>query len=251
MGLDVYLVHATDWQQVETAREAYDKETEEIYERHPDDQHARDAERAALQDRLGLGEWGDHPDQTSIEVDSKLYPDHMFKVGYFRSSYNNGGINTVLSDMGVPGLYEIFLPGDEYRFTPSWDESLARVDAAIALFDKTVAFGAFGAFFVDAYDREIDSKVKAIGVFKKQLEEHKEAGFRAYSCRDGEFYLDGIEIVAVIPGRSYFHDGAYVIFERDRESLEWYRNALEIVRETIYWILEQQDPRNYRLEWSS
>jgi hypothetical protein len=202
---------------------------------------------------MGLDVYLANATSGEIQIDSTLYPDHMFKIGYFRSSYNNSGINTVLGDIGIPSLYEIFLPGDAYTFTPDWQAALERTDSAISAFDAAVSQGVFGAFFVSAYDYNVASNADAICVFKQQLrkQEEHDMGFRSFSNREGYFCLDGTEIVAVIPGKGFFANGAYVVFERDRESLEWYRHALEIVRETIQHVLAQEDPTNYHLEWSS
>src|SRR6185295_11284101 len=76
--------------------------------------------------KLGLDKDGEHPGKVKIEIDSALYPDHMFKIGYLRSSYNDEGINRVLRNAGLHDLSEIFQPGERYAFRPDWDEALAR-----------------------------------------------------------------------------------------------------------------------------
>ena len=39
-------------------------------------------------------------------MDSVKYPLHLFKIGYFRSSYNTNGYNSVVSDLIGKSLYE-------------------------------------------------------------------------------------------------------------------------------------------------
>lgn len=63
------------------------------------------------------------------EKDSKTYPKHYFKVGYLRSSYNDGGINSILRAAIGKDLYTIFkdeAAKDEYKFVPDWQASLER-----------------------------------------------------------------------------------------------------------------------------
>ena len=51
----------------------------------------------------------------SMEQPSALHPDHLFQRGYFRSSYNESGINSLLASVELPTLYDIFEPdGDVY-----------------------------------------------------------------------------------------------------------------------------------------
>src|SRR5690606_13005631 len=70
--------------------------------------------------------------------DSALHPENIFKVGYFRSSYNSSGINSVLYNIGVPTLNDIFLPEghDSYYVVPDWEQSLASCTEAIKKLDE-------------------------------------------------------------------------------------------------------------------
>src|SRR5882672_9079589 len=49
-----------------------------------------------------------------IEIDSTVHPKHMFKIGYLRSSYNDGGINRILQDRIGRDLGDIFNPDEDY-----------------------------------------------------------------------------------------------------------------------------------------
>ena len=64
---------------------------------------------------------------TYVEFLSRKYPDHLFKIGYFRSSYNESGINYVLESRGLPTLWTVFdaKPGE---FVPDWEKSLERAN---------------------------------------------------------------------------------------------------------------------------
>lgn len=65
-----------------------------------------------------------------IEENSKVYPDHMFKIGYLRSSYNDGGINSILRNRLGKDLYYIFgVPdrgGEDCHIKVDWPASLKR-----------------------------------------------------------------------------------------------------------------------------
>jgi hypothetical protein len=251
MGLDVYLYYAPCWEAVELSEEGFNNTVEEIYGQE-ENRDAAYQQCKDLEEEMGLQN-GTHPDRESIEIDSTLYPDHMFKIGYFRSSYNNGGLNNVLRNMGVTNLYDIFLPANEYEFIPDWSACLNRVQEAIRQFDSKVREGVYGASFVTIYDvNDVSSEEDAIALFVKHRDNHESCGFRSYSCRDGAFRLDGEEIVALIPGKNIIGSiGVYAVWERNRENLEWYRHSLEIVQETIEWVLNRDNPQNYKLAWSS
>jgi hypothetical protein len=68
-------------------------------------------------------------DDSTINIDSTTQPDHLFKIGYFRSSYNNAGINAYVNRLLCkPGLYHIFPEGndDSGFFRPDWAGARAR-----------------------------------------------------------------------------------------------------------------------------
>jgi len=107
MGLDVYLYRCADRAKAKALEEQYETESSAIWEAITGDrkyEECSDAEKdearaqtKALAERLGLGEWGDNPACEKVELPSTKYPDHYFKVGYWRSSYNGAGINSILT----------------------------------------------------------------------------------------------------------------------------------------------------------
>jgi hypothetical protein len=42
-----------------------------------------------------------------VEEPSAKYPEHYFKIGYFRSEYHENGINDVLDRLGLPNLIDV------------------------------------------------------------------------------------------------------------------------------------------------
>ena len=65
-----------------------------------------------------------------IDIPSEKYPDHYWKIGYFRSSYNSGGINSVCRDNNIPDMYSVFDMTDNFGnyFLPNWEECLKRAE---------------------------------------------------------------------------------------------------------------------------
>lgn len=113
----------------------------------------------------------------------------MFKIGYFRSSYNSGGINRVLANMGLPTLDEIMGANDNYVFQPNWKKALENVESVI-------------------------EQLKTNGAYRVELGER---------------------------------DCTYVVTESDNS---WYIQALEIVKETIQYVLNSETEEQYYLHWS-
>lgn len=97
----------------------------------------------------------------------------------------------------------------------------------------------------------IKSEKEALDVFMKNLEREHSEGMESYSNAEGEFYLDKpLEVVAMIPGKTKIfkeRDCVYVITKSENE---WYVQALEIVRDTIKYVLSQENKNQYYLRWS-
>jgi hypothetical protein len=263
MGLDVYLKRCDDLAGAK-AREALmsefeDKLWEEVGGWSDATEAQKDLIRAKVKVRqaeLNLGEYGEANEIEGIEIDSALHPESMFKIGYLRSSYNSGGINSVLGRIGCPDLYDIFEPGDEYNFTPDWLQAQARVTVAIdritevmssefAKYDVTTVTAGLGG------SGAVGSAGEALEVFKKQLEAKKGNSFTAYGCREGDFWLDGITICGVIPN-SGFGGGVHLVTRNDsgESNLQWYKDALEVTKEMIDYVLAKPNPNTYYLSWS-
>lgn len=263
MGLDVSLKYCTNFADAK-ARETLGSEREDAlwegtggYEKTTDAQRNEiRAKTKAIYKELNLDEYGSSEDITSIEMDSTKHPEHMFKVGYLRSSYNSGGINSVLKRIDCNDLYDIFQPGDEYSFTPDWAGAQARVDDAIAALAKHMTSEMSKYDVVTITDLMGTGGVKdageALAVFKQQLETRAPNSFKSYGCREGDFYLDGLTVCGIIPNRG-FGGGVHLITRNDSEesNLKWYFEALEVTKEMIDYVLAQKDPENYYLNWSA
>lgn len=268
MGLDIYLYRSElPFSEIEPIEKEYSDFTAALWaaEDKPWDQYT-EAEKDAIHDadkakaeELGLGEYGQHPARVEINIPSPTHPDGMFTIGYFRSSYNEGGMESVLEAQGIGGLHYIFgNDGHEYEFIPDWEASLVRARESLV---KTAALQVsgevFGATFVDGFTN-VDSQAQALEVFKAQWATHKPKGepdpngwdMTSYSCYDGNFWMRGFEVFGAISGRNILGTrGTWLIFKRD---LQWYVDALEVVVETIQYVLDNPLPEGqfYYFNWS-
>jgi hypothetical protein len=209
----------------------------------------------------------DAPDalQEKLEEVSALHPKHYFKRGYFRSSYNSGGINSVLRRMLDSGheLYWVFGDPQDYIVTPDWHACLDRARSLLAEYHEAAAKSAgidVMRFEANAFSHPselVGSEKQALDVFLR--ERARESPCDHYSNRDGSFLLRDrvLRVRGVIPGVHESFAGAgmpccYLVVEEDpNPDGDFYEQAIEIVVETIEWVLAQPDPASYILHWSS
>lgn len=208
---------------------------------------------------LGLNEWGCHKDGVeSIEMNSTKYSDHYFKIGYFRSSYNSGGIERILRNMGLPTMKDIFEYDGEYCFQPDWVQALINVKILINDFKEK---GAYRVRSVQANifgGTNIGSEKEALDAFLVELKREEEYNQKnpnrekfKYSNSTGEFSInEPLKVLALIPGTYNIigeRECVYVVTESDNT---WYIQALEIIQETIEWVLSKENKEQYYLHWS-
>lgn len=72
---------------------------------------------------------------------SKKYPEHLFRIGYIRSSYNEAGINHYLADRGLPTLYDIFDKDNQksYFVKVDWNAALAKAKGLLDAYRAQMA----------------------------------------------------------------------------------------------------------------
>lgn len=257
MGLDVFLYKDSDLEGTKLKiRQCEDKE-EELYKKGYDSMNKEERDEAeglytkfALS--LGLDKYGGSISDC-IEIDSSLYPDHLFKIGYFRSSYNRAGLNRVMDVMGMPTLYDIFNDNNEYMFSPSWRNALIEVNKALVLLDeyeKTDANMYTPVYISDNSvfgDKVHFKEEEALDVFLEEI--NKDHSFNsAYQSKNGYFDPRGVKVFGIMPGRDAFSTGVVIIIEKDDD--DWYYHAYEIVKETIEYVLSKPNPEHYYLAWS-
>lgn len=189
------------------------------------------------------------------EADSTTDPSHLFKRGYFRSSYNGGGFNIVMERCGCPSLYAIFQPPENTsRFTPDWQTALARAQVALEQYREHLASPAGGHVveFLAFKDNKITSEREALQAFVQEV--LKPPPFDAYSNKVGHFWHNGAKLKAAIPGAmSWIGPGLFLVFEHKppEGQRDWYETALLIVIETIEYVLASGAPDEFSLYWSA
>lgn len=251
MGLDVSLYHNTDQKKVKELNKR-DNENWKLFK-----EDMPQIEKDKINKRSDTIRQQIEKYEKRIEMPSEKYPDHLFKIGYFRSSYNDGGIERVFTRMlGHNLLYTIFDVDEDNTFRGDWHIVLDRAKDMLAewknfLKDKD---NLYECYFIgtNIFIKEpiVTSEHQALEIFKKEL--HKSKNLGNYSFREGEFFLkDPLLVEAVIPGKGILaSDGCYLIFKTKQENLDWYTQAVEIVLETIEYVLRQEDTENYYLYFS-
>lgn len=267
MGLDIYLYRYENRTETEAVESQYQKQSEANweavgkYETLSDDiKESLRAKDKALSTSLGLND-GSDPRKEKIKLPHPKYSDHYFKIGYFRSSYNDSGINNVLRNLDVPGLYEIMGRDrdEDYVFAPDWEMSLIRVNEAIELLKTKPNFRCFDVGSNELSDHKLPSSEQE--ALNKFIKDHlsREQSMDGYSNIDGVFFpTKGIKVFALIPGMKQSLFGSlkslniprpttFVVTEGENE---WYVQALEIVRDTIQYVIDKTDKDKYFLHWS-
>lgn len=254
MGLDVYLYKYDDKPVTEALEAEYQAEVEKIwfgksYDRLSKEEQAELSERGyAVATRLGLGKYGSDEKLThGIELPSAKHPDHFFKIGYFRSSYNAGGIDSVLESKIGTNLDQIMGAGDSYKFQPDWQVSRDRAEAALAAFNAAITKSPFRAFAVSIRSVGVSNEEGALAVFNEQMS--KQVGFKSFSNRDGDFFLEGQQVFGLVSGRDILGFPCVYMVTKD-DGLAWYSQALEIVIETCDFALTSPDIAKLWLHWS-
>jgi len=156
MGLDVYLKWYDDYDAVQAKESAASKKSEEIWAEYPKYDECTEEQKNEARDRIhewnrdhGVDEWGSVDDEGQakrIEEPSTIDPDHMFKIGYFRSSYNDGGLNSIMQEqLGGRDLYWVFQPPEdrEYCFCPDWAIARGRINQLVSEWKEKLEDGCF------------------------------------------------------------------------------------------------------------
>jgi hypothetical protein len=264
MGLDVYLYRYENYADTTQREQTYERESEAVWSRvsgglkyeqltETQKEQARSA-AATVAVALGLDNCGsDESGKTKIEIDSAKYPQHYFKVGYFRSSYNDAGIDRVLEARIGTDLAAICGYTSEYAFQPDWLSMRSLAERALADLKTANQKRPFRAVSVSPNpfggSTFAKSEAAALDVFDKvRARQHSDG---AFGCQDGDFWLgDPLKVRGAIAGDGSFGPCMYLVYEDSADNLAWYEQALEIVIETADYVLAQADPQKFWLHWS-
>lgn len=274
MGLDVYLYRYENHAATVAIEERAEAESERVWaevragrEYDALSEGDKDAARAAVAEwnaAHGLDEWGsDETTKQKIEHDSAKYPEHMFKIGYLRSSYNSSGINSLLRDRTGKDLHFIFFGEEErydYHVVPDWEACRVRALEALEAFRAyNRENGSYRVMREQCVDLgAVKNEADALRVWqehrKRNAGQSRDGFGDWYSSREGTFTRgEPLRAVAIMVGIGEFMrlPTAYVVYEAGDEDAAWYEQALEITLEMIEWVLGQPDPEKYVLHWSS
>lgn len=291
MGLDVYLKYSKDFDDAKAREEEYEERITELWnnicgkDTKYEDVSEEDKELYREQARLvaaelNLGEYGVATSVVDVNPPQNFNgyeppEDHIFQIGYFRSSYNSAGINSQSRVHGFMSLYDIFPEAegaDEYHLKIDWEAALERAEAAIESIKEAGLKRPGNIFVVEVSslrpDSEITDEASAIAAYR---EHYMRWGRNAnndmwsnsnYSNNEGYFAPKGMNVKALIVGtRSFLGQqipATYAICEQPEEDdgdqfdyFAWAQEAYEMVKLTIEYVLAQDDPENYRLAWSA
>lgn len=282
VGLDVYLYECEDREKAKAAEKSAEDERDKNWNaggKKYEDITATERDEITAKNKLVDEKFGivdyNHESCTKIEVDSKNYPDHLFKIGYLRSSYNGSGFNNIMTRRGLKTLYDIFLPGERYEFVPDWKATLDRANDALDEYKKFLAspVGKYDVFTEDVRSfRGVGipgDELEAMEVFRQELAKHQADTDKfmgsGYSNSHGMFDFEGIKVVALIRGtkkglgailgknKQDLDPAVHVVYERelDKDGRDWHMKGLEIVVEMCEFVLSHPNPGHFSLHWSS
>ena len=261
MGLDIYLYRYDDFGRVNALEDEAEAHANEAWQKAGGWDALTDAERdevsaanKAWNAERGLGEWGEvlPPAKIKVELPSARWPDHLFKVGYFRSSYNDGGFNRVAFNLVGKDLAWIFdVGGDDYHVRPDWKAALARASQVSDELEKEPQIGAFNVSPINLFEgtpEPVDT-ARAIEIYKEQASRATGPFGDGWSNKAGEFFPHNpLKVLALVNGIDVFKRPAIiVVHEKDLSS---YVQSARIVAETCQYVLDTGEPEKHVLHWS-
>ncbi len=264
MGLDIYLERFDDFEDVQKRESAYRDFETKIWEEAGEYKDLTEEKREEISLKckefalsLNLDRWGSCEEGVEkIELNSAKYPEHMFKIGYFRSSYNEGGINSILRNFDLPDLHKIFEVEDgEYFIKPNWQRSLEVVEKVILALECKGNYRVHPVFGERiSLEKTPNSPSEALEIFTEEVLRDQGGEKYNYSNRSGEFFFEQpLKVVGLIPGKSRYmfneQPCVFVISEQE-DANKWYIESMEIVKETIEWKMTQKNISQYYLRWS-
>lgn len=269
MGLDVSVYKYTgdgDFDALTKLKQEWDEFTEILYEDYRKDEgdEAGDArkERALKaskhMDWEGLS-FGENPlwdyevaGFERVEGKSAIHPDHLFGIGYWRSSYNASGLDRILSQYIGTSMGELVGNDGAYEFVPDWEKARERIIQAKK--DLENADTDYSVYVVDTYHGpQASDEAGVLAIFKehknRERPDHPFAG-SGYSSMDGHFHIgSGMTVEAMIPMKGVL-GGTSLGLVIKQPLHESYFQSLDIMVETCDHVLSHDEPERFYLHWS-
>jgi len=259
MGLDIYLKRYDNFEDTRRREEEHAKFSEKLWEDAGDYDSLSEEKKEEIRKKdeefaksLNLDKWGsDESGVESIEMNHPDYPDHYFKIGYFRSSYNGSGIERILRNLGVPTLSEIFDYNGDYYLKPNWELSLIKCEETINEFKTKGSYRVHHVSENIFKANDVTSEKQALDIFLGEMGRDHMGDLDSYSNLNGEFYLGKpLQVLAMIPGTYKIFGGHKCVYVITSSENQWYIESLEIVRDTVKYVLSQKNKEQYYLHWS-
>lgn len=260
MGLDIYLYKYADFEETQRKEKEYEAYSDclwkhRVYADIPEEERDEIRKKEDIF-KISLGIAEEDICRERVELSSLIHPEHQFKIGYFRSSYNDSGINRILDTVCGKNLHHIFCSeNSSYYIKPDWENALRVTDDLITKLNDHVNKINVSVSAVDVRDTSSEklptSTNEALTLYIEEFLKNPSLPFDgAYSNSVGLFSMKNAQKVkAFIPGVRYNRPCVYIVHEET--TFSWYIEALEIVKETIKYVLEQPDREKYILHWSS
>jgi hypothetical protein len=196
----------------------------------------------------------------NFTMDSELHPKHAYKVGYFRSYNCSTGLNNVFKDMGLNDLWDIFNVRDVYEksvyeeyytngirniidYVPKWTQAKIIVqDLLIKVKSKDFQPYAVSEIKSSSHNDFNINRSNVITEYKAHL-----ADKFPIDPTSGTFtYFQNIcKIVSVVA----IKDSTFIIYEIPSDIFIEYIYALEIVLETIDYVLNSGRVIDFSLDF--
>lgn len=190
------------------------------------------------------------PPRRKIKLPSATHPDHYWKIGYFRSSYNESGIDRILRDRIGTTLSEIMGVGDSYVVRPDWSAAKAR---GVAAHEALTAWYAKNGNVRVIEANSLDTFTSERAVLAAYLAENPSQRSGWWSNHAGLFFCESQpKILGAFTGKNCIGvPCAYLVIEGDPDGPKHHLSALEILVETCDYAMADPDVANLALHWSS
>lgn len=204
--------------------------------------------------------------KTEVNEPSALHPDHLFKIGYLRSSYNSGGFNSVMRVQGVPDLYSVFEPDDERYVQPDWEKARERAVEGRKMWLEVEPLRVLRENFIKPSDmpnaQPVTEEEAVAAVREKQRQraalteeqrQERELFGAMFSNWQGFFAPGGwtVDVRGLFIGRGMFGPEAMLVYAVSDEERDHYTQSWDIIIENIEYVLGQDEPSRYALGWSA
>lgn len=171
-----------------------------------------------------------------------------FERGCFKSEQRPDGYDWYLRRMGVDCAYDIFQISEyDYNFpfyTVNWDLALEKVIQAQKQFDEYIHSSMVDLDVInfsnkkDALTASSFDAIKTCHEFRNKMK--LDCPGECHLLSGVHFTGTPLKVHAILQGKNT----TYIVTDRDMDRLYIYKQYLEVIRDTITFVLSQHDPNN-------